>query len=421
MYEKIISRAKELGISAEIFSIKLKEYTITKDKYYIPIKIEENGYGIRVIDSNNRMGYLYSKKLDDKILEDALKVAKLGDSDKANVLPSRKPIRKLNGLYKLENAEDKVKEVVSEMNDLEDKLNLTSISVSIIDYEISIINTEGVDVGEKRGLFLIQILANSDNNSPEIYEYNLSRNHDIKLDKLKETIIEKAKILRKREKVDVKGYDVTFTQKALDSIFSSLFPSLFSAKSYFKRITPFKLGELINEDLEIIDNPLDSALPFSRSFDDEGNPSKINNVIENGIVKTFLSNTYWSIKASIDNTSSASRTIDSLIPSYFTLPLIDFSNIVVKHRNSEHEVEDNSVVIDQVQGIDTADLSSGNFSLVASVSWINKKEEKKGLREVIVTGNLKELLKNVVSSSKDIEAYGKVVSGKLRVRGLSLV
>jgi len=42
------------------------------------------------------------------------------------------------------------------------------------------------------------------------------------------------------------------------------------------------------------------------------------------------------------------------------------------------------------------------------------------LKEVMITGNIKQLLKNLVSSSKDVENYGKIISGKLRVSDLSI-
>lgn len=63
MYDKLISRAKLMGISLEIFSLKLKEYTISKEKFYVPENVEKIGYGIRVIDDKSRMGYIYMKKL----------------------------------------------------------------------------------------------------------------------------------------------------------------------------------------------------------------------------------------------------------------------------------------------------------------------------------------------------------------------
>ncbi|AAK40966.1 TldD/PmbA family protein [Saccharolobus solfataricus] len=418
MYERLISRAKAMGISLEIFSVKMREYTIAKDKFYVPIIVEETGYGIRLIDEKYRIGYIYTKKLNDNVLEEALKIAKLGESDKANILPSKQPVKRIN-----ENQinEDVVQDTIKDLIELEEKVNLTSASASAINYEVSIFNTEGVEVSEKRGVLSVQASANDGNNSPEIYEYLIKRDSKISLEKLKASIIEKVKIMKKKERIDPKGYDVTFTQKALDSLFSSLFPSLFSARNFYKETSPFKLGELVNENLEIIDDPLNQSLPFSRSFDDEGNPSRVSKVIESGLVKRPLTNTYWATRMSVENTSSASRNLDWVVPSYFIPPHVDFSNIIFDYKNTESNIEENSVIVDQLEGIDTADLSSGNFSLVANVSWLNRKDEKIGLEELLITGNLKQLLKNIVSTSKNIENYGKVVSGKLKVRGLSLL
>ncbi|QGA54594.1 TldD/PmbA family protein [Sulfolobus sp. E5-1-F] len=415
MYDKLISRAKMMGISLEIFSVKIKEYTISKEKFYVPENVEEIGYGIRVIDDKSRMGYIYTKKLDENALEEALKIAKLGDPDKANVLPPKQPISKISDH---EVNSDIVKDLLMNLRELEENVNLTAISASAKNYEVSIFNTEGVEVTEKRGVYLVQAIASKD--SPEVYEFLLFKDSKIDIDKLKETLLEKIKIMKKRERFEG-NYDIVFTQKALNELFSTVLSHLFSARSLYNEITPFKLRETINEGLEIIDDPLNPSLPFSRSFDDEGNPSKIVKIIDKGQFRLPLTNSYWSTKLAIENTSSASRQLDSIIPSYTIPPSIDFSNIIIRHNSVESDVEENSIVVDQLEGINTIDYSSGNFSLVANVSWLNEKGNKKGLKEVMITSNIKQLLKNIVSSSKDVENYGKIVSGKLRVKGLSLL
>ncbi|ACP48451.1 peptidase U62 modulator of DNA gyrase [Sulfolobus islandicus Y.N.15.51] len=414
MYDKLISRAKLMGISLEIFSLKLKEYTISKEKFYIPENVEEIGYGIRVIDDKSRMGYIYMKKLDENTLEQALKISKLGEPDKANVLPQKQPINKMSD-YEVN--PDVIKDVMISLRELEENVNLTTISASAINYEVSIFNTEGVEVREKRGVYLVQAVASK--NTPEVYEILVSKDPKIPVNKLKENLLEKIKIMENRERLEGKR-DVVFTQKALNELLSTALPKLFSARSFHKGTTPFKLGEIINEGLEIIDDPLDSSLPFSRSFDDEGNPSKVVNITDKGEVRSPLTNSYWSVKLTIENTSSASRQLDSIVPSYTIPPSIGSSNIVIRHNNVESDIEDNSVVVDQLEGVNTIDYSCGDFSLIANVSWLNEKGNKTGLKEVMITGNIKQLLKNLVSSSKDVENYGKIISGKLRVSDLSI-
>jgi Predicted Zn-dependent proteases and their inactivated homologs len=186
MYDKLISRAKLMGISLEIFSLKLKEYTISKEKFYVPENVEEIGYGIRVIDDKSRMGYIYMKKLDENTLEQALKISKLGEPDKANVLPQKQPINKMSD-YEVN--PDVIKDVMISLRELEENVNLTTISASAINYEVSIFNTEGVEVREKRGVYLVQAVASK--NTPEVYEILVSKDPKIPVNKLKENLLEK--------------------------------------------------------------------------------------------------------------------------------------------------------------------------------------------------------------------------------------
>ena|GEM_PF-313479 len=426
MSERLISRAKNLGISAEIYTIRLKEYQIAKERTYKTIKGEEVGYGIRVI-YDNRLGFIYSNNLNDTILDNAIKLAKLSDKDNANTLPSPKPLQKITGLYdnEVEDSEEKSKELIKEIIELEEKINLTFTEVVTGVYEVSILSTEGIDVSEKRSI--VSIFASGifkENNivSPEIYEYRFSHGFHIDINELKEELSEKASVFSKREKIDVKGYDITLTQKAINNLLSPLLSAAVSAENLYRKSTPFNLNEHINENLEIIDDPLEPKLPFSRSFDDEGMPSKQNRIIYNGEIKTFLNNTYWSIKTSLENTNSASRTLyGNLIPSYSVLPRISPSNLIIKYKRTESNVEDGTITVDQVQGVHTANYSSGEFSVVASVGWLNKSGERIGLREIVISGDIKNLLKNIVASSKEAKLYGNIVSGKLRVTGLSII
>jgi len=86
---------------------------------------------------------------------------------------------------------DVIKDVMISLRELEENVNLTTISASAINYEVSIFNTEGVEVREKRGVYLVQAVASK--NTPEVYEILVSKDPKIPVNKLKENLLEKIK------------------------------------------------------------------------------------------------------------------------------------------------------------------------------------------------------------------------------------
>ena len=408
----VIQRAKDLGYSAEVFMAELNEIQIKREKQYQNMHIFDRGYGLRII-KDGKLGFAYGNKLDN-LLDLAIDSLKASKEDKFNVLPSPEKINKMNlKSFDISEGEEKIKELINYGNEIRELVNVISEYYDALNLKIKIVNTEGIDVEEDRSLIIFSITYNIRNDSeisPEIYEYKASRDiKQLEIEKLKDKIALMKEIYgSKREKLEKKLTSVKFTTKALAELLVPLFSSSISLENYYRGKTPFKEGEIINPNLEIIDNPLMPNALYSRSFDAEGLPSKINILIKEGKVVKFLSNTYWSLKAGKENTHSSLR-------SYSTLPFISVSNLEVNVKeNSENEI-----VIDQVQGVHTSDFDTGEFSVVAPIVWNEK--EGKAYREVTVSGSLKELLKGIEGKSGEKELYGNLYSPSLIIKGVNVL
>jgi len=406
----IIQKAKDLGYIAEIFMTEVNEVQVKREKQYQNMHIYERGYGLRII-KNGRLGFAYGNKLDN-LLDLAIDSLRASNEDKFNVLPSPEKINKMNlKFFDISEGEEKIKELMNHGNEIRGLVNVLSEYYEALNLKVKVVSTEGIDAEEDRSLLSFSIAYNVRNDvevSPEIYEYKSSRDPELNIEKIRDKVILMKKIYEsRRNKLEKKLTSVKFTPKALAELFVPLFSSSISLENYSRGKSPLKEGELINPGLEIIDNPLMSNAPYSRSFDTEGLPSKLNVLIKEGKVIKFLSNTYWSLRANKENTHSSSR-------SYSTLPFVSPSILEVNVK----ETSENEIIIDQIQGVHTSNFDTGEFSVVAPVVWNEK--EGKAYRELTVSGNLRELLRGIEGKSGEKELYGNLHSSSLIINGVNV-
>lgn len=414
MYE-ILDKAKRLGYQAELFYVIREEFTIEEDKQTYSRYLREEGYGLRVF-KNRKVGFAYSTKLNESLLENAIDSLKVSKEDEGNLIPPQSKPNYIT-LYRDFDLVDVAKEKLRELEDLKDKVNVINLSSTTWFSKVGVINTEGLDVSEKRSGITVFATANYKEGSyvgPEIYEYASFRDPKRSVEDVKARLVEKVMITREKIKLEERPKSIVFTPKAVYNLVFPLLRHAVSLENQYRQRTPLKEGEEINDKLRIIDDPTIQESVYSRSFDGEGQPSKVTTVID-GKVKNFLSNLYWSFKAKKENTSSASRT-------YNTIPIISPSNFIISYKDEYDNLEEeNKVVVDEVQGVHTSNFDTGEFSVVGSVSWIIKNGKKISLREVVITSDLKTLLKNIVASSKEKIRYGNIVSGYLEFSDISIV
>ncbi|AAY80950.1 TldD/PmbA family protein [Sulfolobus acidocaldarius] len=408
----LISRAKDMGVTAEIYSVEVSSIQYKKDRQAHFFNLRDTGYGLRVI-KDGKVGFAHSNLLDDSLLEMAIETMKLSKEDKFNVLPYSKPVNKINlKFFDIEEVREKLLEFSKQTEEAKDYANVVNEYYEAVNSKIKIISTEGMDVEEERSLVGMSIVYNfkiGDYVSPEIYEGISSR--DIgKLDVqrgIMDKIVTKRNLYKNMNKERLKFNSVILTPKAVSSLFIPLLMHSLSLENKFRGKSILKDEEILNESLTLIDNPSLSHAPGSRSFDGEGLPSKIVQLIERGKVRNFLSNTYWSLKANRENTHSAGR-------SYSTLPSISPSVIDIQVSSSADE---ETIVVDEVQGVHTSNFDTGDFSLVASVSWY----KDSALRELTISGNIKDLAKNIVGALGEKEMVWNVHTKSLFFNGVNLV
>src|SRR3954454_10778701 len=176
-----------------------------------------------------------------------------------------------------------------------------------------------------------------------------------------------------------------------------------------------KLGQKIaGDNVTIID---DGTIPggFGTSpFDGEGIPTHRTVVIENGVLKSYLLNTYTARKLGLQTTGNASRGLagtPGIGPgNYFLQPGTRSPKEIIGG------IKEGLYVTEFLgHGVN---LVTGDYSRGASGLWISGGELTFPVEEITVAGNLKQMFNNISEIGNDLEFRGSVAAPTIRIDGL---
>ncbi|HYY70394.1 MAG TPA: TldD/PmbA family protein [Terriglobales bacterium] len=178
-----------------------------------------------------------------------------------------------------------------------------------------------------------------------------------------------------------------------------------------------KLGQKVaGGNVTVVD---DGTLPggFGTSpFDDEGVPTQRTVVIESGVLKSYLLNTYTARKLGLKTTGNASRGLAGN-------PGISSGNFFLQPGSRSPQ----QIIADVRQGIYLTEflgfgvnLVTGDYSRGASGVWIENGELTYPVEEITVAGSLQDMLNNVSEIGNDLEFRGSTAAPTLRIDGMTV-
>ncbi len=183
-----------------------------------------------------------------------------------------------------------------------------------------------------------------------------------------------------------------------------------------------KLGEQIAAShLTIVDDNI-MLLPSgtggfgSSPFDGEGLPSRRTILVERGVLKNYMLNTYAARKLGMSSTHNASRGLAGA-------PGIGPGNLYLEPgTQSPEEIiksVDRGLYVTSLIGYGV-NLVTGDYSRGATGLWIENGELTHAVEEVTIAGNLAEILLNVTAVGNDLVFRGAAASPTIRVDGMML-
>ncbi len=178
-----------------------------------------------------------------------------------------------------------------------------------------------------------------------------------------------------------------------------------------------KLGERIaGENVTVID---DGTLPGglgTSPFDDEGVPTRRTVVVERGVLRSYLLNTYTAKKLGLATTGNASRGLAGT-------PGIGPGNFFLEPGTKPAQ----EVIAGVANGLYVTEflghgvnLVTGDFSRGASGLWIRNGELAFPVEEITVAGDLRDMLQNISQIASDLDFRGSVAAPTLRIDGLTV-
>ncbi len=168
--------------------------------------------------------------------------------------------------------------------------------------------------------------------------------------------------------------------------------------------------------ITVVDDPLIPRAPGSRPFDGEGLASRRNVVVEEGILRTYLCDSYSARKLGRKSTGSASRGgsagVSGSTSNFILQPGEDAAAAIVKGTKRGLYVLD-------MMGFGF-NAVTGDFSRGASGFWIEEGELTFPVSEVTISLNVDELWKRIDAVGSDLDLRTSIAAPTIRVERMTV-
>lgn len=438
---KIFETGKSKMDEMEIFIQKNKAFEIEVfegevDKYSIS---ESGGLSLRGL-VDGKMGYSYTEKIDessiDMLVEEAYENGRYIDSeDNEAIFSGSNKYEDINtysdkiGNTSVDNKINFLKLLEKEALEIDSRVtSVQATAYKEIEQERFIFNNKGVELSEKfnGGVTYLSVIVKEGEDVKTGMSYRMFKEFDeIDYKEMAKEAVDKGISMLGARSIKSDDYPVIVENHVFASIISAFTP-VFTGENVQKGLSLLKdkVGSKIaSEVLTIIDNPFLKDGFASRSFDDEGTSTKINKLIEKGVLNTYLHNWKTAKKDGLKSTGHGSRY------SYKSSLSISPSNLYIEKGNKTLEELVGSIkkglFIVEVAGLHSGlNPISGDFSLSASGYEIYNGKIGRPVNLITIAGNLYEVFNNIEEIGDDLKftlpSNGYIGSPSIKIRSLSI-
>ncbi|MFQ5814961.1 MAG: TldD/PmbA family protein [Candidatus Hydrothermarchaeaceae archaeon] len=365
------------------------------------------GYGVRVI-KGKRMGFSFANQLDEGLLDKALSVARVSGRDTNLALPTKGKSFLEVDIYDAEiaeiNAEDAASLALELVKPSEDiGVIPSSASFSWRTSMVEVLSTHGVHCSEEdTACFAFVSTVAGDGEAASGFHHDASRRLDLDMAGIGRTAAELAKNSLGAKGIDKMKTSVILRPEAVAELLGNTLIPAFIADNVQRKRSPLagRLGEKLFHELNIIDDGTMKGGLGSSGFDGEGVASQRTVLVEEGVLKGFLFDTYTGVKEGNESTGNADR------DSYASIPHVDSTNFVINGRGG---LSDTGLVVHGLIGAHTSNPVTGDFSVETRNAFLDGSPVKKA----ILSGNVYELLGNIGGLGDDVKQVFSVVTPSL--------
>ena len=404
------------------------------------VKRMDQGLGVRAV-YRKAVGFSYTNTLTDKKIEEAaaraFRAARASKPDKNWMkFPSPGKFGEARGTYDkriVDLSSDELVDVAAVMlgkvEDYDKRVLAVDGGVGASLFSTAVVNSQGVeacDRGTVVACSMETIARDGADVTPACYEVSAERVYDIDPEGVGTEAARQAVSSLKPEKIGSGAFPVIFAQAAFRSL---LYYTLINAvkADYVQRersALKDKIGEEVASELVTVydDGLLEGGL-LTGKFDAEGVPCQKTLVIDKGVLRNFLYDSYTANKVGAESTGNASRTG---LASYASTPVLEASNFrfMEGDRSPEELVGevDEGLLVFGVQGAHSSNPESGEFSVVATPVWkIEGGSVVGAVRGVMLVGVVFDVLRNVSALGSNVRKLGQLVAPWIRVDNVRAV
>jgi PmbA protein len=176
-------------------------------------------------------------------------------------------------------------------------------------------------------------------------------------------------------------------------------------------------GTRVASDLvTVVDDPLIPRAPGSRPFDGEGLASRRNVVVEKGVLRTYLCDSYSARKLGRESTASASRGggagVGPSTSNFVLQPGTDSNEAIVKATKR-------GLYVTEMMGFGF-NAVTGDFSRGAAGFWIENGELAYPVSEVTISLNVDQLWQSLDAVGSDLDMRSATAAPTLRVAKMTI-
>lgn len=217
---------------------------------------------------------------------------------------------------------------------------------------------------------------------------------------------DKASGLLNPKRLRTAKYGILFTPEVMAE-FLDLILELVNAENVYKNMSILagKLGDKCASGLTLTDDPFIKRGTGSRFFDGEGQASQKTIIFNNGLLESYLHNSYTAKAMGMKNTANAVMIKNGNVG-------ISCSNVKIDATTDKkpYDFMTEYVKVSEVMGMHTADVVSGDFSVGISGIYYRNGEPAHAFREAVLSGNLKDMLNSLIHIFDNHKTFGGITS-----------
>ncbi|MBI2184061.1 MAG: TldD/PmbA family protein [Thaumarchaeota archaeon] len=393
----------------------------------------KGGIGIRLF-KNKALGFAsvnsFQKTRVEEAVDKAIKIASSSVSDPHNHLPEPGKATKLRGLYDCEaetftasDALNRCLEMLRAAKSLDPRVTVDSGTFTSAVEEHCVFNSLGVNLEEKVSVFAWTIMGMAvDGADVSSFDVQVGSSHfasKVSTAGAGESLARNVVASLGAKKVEGFTGPILLSPEAVQDLLVSALIHSSNSNNVQKGVSRFagKAGQQVSSSLLTFldDGTLVEGLAAG-SFDREGVPHKSLTVIEEGILKSYLYNTYTASKEERESTGHAAGDTRAS-------PTVGPSNIIIK----EGDKSTAQLLGEITRGILVTRFSgnvnpvSGDFSgVVKGGRLITSGELRSPVKETLIAGNLYQALNKISGVSKERKMIFNYLLPYMRVEDVSV-